>query len=80
MTLQPAAVYGAISMNQTQPITRRILRLGHIKDITGLSRTSIYDLMSRGLFPRARPIAGLHAVGWDSSEVDTWISQQLDNK
>jgi prophage regulatory protein len=67
-------------MNQTQPITRRILRLDQIKATTGLSRTSIYELMSRGLFPKGKPIAGLHAVGWDSSEVETWINQQLDNQ
>lgn len=56
---------------------RRILRLPTVKEVTGLGRTKIYDLMKEGRFPKARRIAGAHAVGWDSLEVDAWISEQL---
>lgn len=56
---------------------RRILRLPTVKEATGLGRTKIYDLMKEGRFPKARRIAGAHAVGWDSLEVDAWISEQL---
>lgn len=52
---------------------RRILRLPAVKEVTGLGRTKIYDLMKEGRFPKARRIAGAHAVGWDSLEVDAWI-------
>ena len=64
----------------TTPLPRTILRIHDLQKATGLSRTSIYELMSRGLFPKGKPIAGLHAVGWDSSEVENWINQQLDKK
>lgn len=56
---------------------RRILRLPAVKTATGLGRTKIYELMKEGRFPKARRIAGAHAVGWDSLEVEAWIAQQL---
>lgn len=57
--------------------TRRILRLPAVKTATGLGRTKIYALMKEGRFPRSRQIAGAHAVGWDSLEVEAWIASQL---
>ncbi len=39
---------------------------------TGLCRTSIYDYMARGMFPRRRRL-GLRKVGWLASEVRAWI-------
>ncbi|MCK8685933.1 AlpA family phage regulatory protein [Pseudomonas umsongensis] len=45
----------------------------------GLSRTKIYELMAEGKFPKGKPIAGLHAVGWDSLAVQDWINNQLDH-
>lgn len=56
---------------------RHIKRLPAVKAATGLGRTKIYDLMKEGRFPKARRIAGAHAVGWDSLEVEAWIAQQL---
>ncbi len=57
---------------------RRILRLPSVKEATGLGRTKIYDLMKEGRFPKGRRIAGAHAVGWDSLEVEAWVSNQLE--
>lgn len=57
---------------------RCIWRLPTVKNRTGLGRTTIYDLMKEGRFPKARRIAGAKAVGWDSLEVEAWIAQQLD--
>ena len=48
-----------------------------LKTKTGLGRTTIYDLMKSGRFPKSRRIAGAHAVGWDSLEVEAWIAEQL---
>jgi len=56
---------------------RRILRLPAVKDATGLGRTTIYELMNQGRFPKSRRIAGAHAVGWDSLEIQAWIGAQL---
>jgi len=53
------------------------MRLPAVKAATGLGRTSIYDLMKEGRFPKSRRIAGAHAVGWDSLEIEAWIAEQL---
>lgn len=64
-------------MPATEQPTRRIMRLSAVKAATGLGRTSIYDLMKEGRFPKSRRIAGAHAVGWDSLEIEAWIALQL---
>lgn len=52
-----------------------ILRLAQVKVRTGLSRTSIYEAIKRGTFPR--PVAlGARAVGWHDSKVDDWIASR----
>lgn len=56
---------------------RCIWRLPTVKIRTGLGRTTIYDLMKDGRFPKSRRIAGAHAVGWDSLEVQAWIAAQF---
>lgn len=53
-----------------------IIRLETVKQRTGLSRSSIYLNIHEKMFPR--PIAiGKRSVGWIESEVDAWISQQI---
>lgn len=42
---------------------------------TGLSRSTIYDYVSRGLFPAQRQL-GPRRVAWLSSEVRAWISSR----
>jgi prophage regulatory protein len=57
--------------------SRCIWRLPTVKARTGLGRTTIYDLMKDGRFPKSHRIAGAHAVGWNSVEVELWIAEQL---
>lgn len=57
--------------------SRCIWRMPMLKTKTGLGRTTIYDLMKEGRFPKSHRIAGAHAVGWDSLEVEAWIAEQL---
>lgn len=71
-----AAINDTLPQKNPRPY-RRILRLPAVKDATGLGRTKIYELMKEGRFPKARRIAGAQAVGWDSLEIDAWISEQL---
>jgi prophage regulatory protein len=49
-----------------------ILRMRHLRAITGLSRTTILTLEMCGRFPRRRRI-GRKAVGWLQSEVEQWV-------
>ncbi len=52
---------------QTGPLLRR----SEVERETGLSRPTIYRLMSTGQFPRPRRI-GVRAVAWPSSEIEAW--------
>jgi prophage regulatory protein len=42
---------------------------------TGLSRTTIYDCVKRGLFPRQRHL-GPRRVAWLASEVLAWMASR----
>ena len=69
-------------MSQTPallPGERRILRLDEVEAKSGFKRAHIYSLMKNGEFPQALRL-GVRAVGWDSTEVDLWISERLKNR
>ena len=54
-----------------------ILRLPDVKKRTGLSKSTIYERVSDGRFPR--PIAlGERSVGWIESEIDAWIAKRVE--
>ena len=44
---------------------------------TGLTSSSIYDLMSRSLFPQSIKLAGGKSVAWLESDVVQWQQQCL---
>ena len=50
----------------------QILRLPEILRLTGLSRSTIYDMMRRGKFPASIQL-GERAIGWLASDIDAWI-------
>ncbi|MCV6588510.1 MAG: AlpA family transcriptional regulator [Marinobacterium sp.] len=54
----------------------RILRRKQVEELTGLSRTTIYDRMKAGKFPRSIPLGG-RAVGWLEQDIQAWIQQQV---
>jgi prophage regulatory protein len=57
-------------------MSNTVLRLPAVKARIGLSRSMIYYLVSEGSFPS--PISlGPRAVGWLESEVDAWLSRQI---
>jgi prophage regulatory protein len=67
--------------NATQPMRyempRKILRLPVVLDRTGLSRSTVYQRVTEGKFPR--PVSlGARAVGWIEAEVEEWIACQIE--
>jgi len=56
---------------------RKILRLPVVLDRTGLSRSTVYQRVTEGKFPR--PVSlGARAVGWIETEVEEWIGCQIE--
>lgn len=58
-------------------MAQSILRLPAVKARIGLSRSSIYLMVSNGSFPRPIPL-GARAVGWLDSDVEVWLSAQIE--
>ena len=53
-------------------MTPQILRRKDVEKMVGLSRSTIYLLMSKGLFP-AQLKLGPRAVGWKVSDIKAWL-------
>ena len=64
---------------QGQPIAQRELcglRIQKVLDKTGLSRTQIYRLISRGQFPRPHHLSE-RIVAWNAADVDAWLADKF---
>jgi prophage regulatory protein len=54
-----------------------ILRRKQVEARIGLSRSTIYERIKAGTFPA--PISlGAKSVGWIESEIDAWLSSQVE--
>lgn len=52
-----------------------LIRLPRVQEMTGLSRTYIYELQSKGRFPASIKMGA--ATAWVLSEVITWIKDRI---
>lgn len=53
----------------------QLLRRPAVEELTGLSRSTLYEMMPKGAFPRPVKI-GARAVAWRKSQVDAWIRER----
>ncbi len=56
---------------------KQLLRIRHVKERVGLSRSEIYRLIGLGRFPRSIPLTDF-ARAWDADEVEAWIQARID--
>lgn len=55
----------------------RLLRIQDVKDLTGASRSAIYEWAKEGKFPRPRKLTPYgRRVGWLQHEVQEWIESR----
>lgn len=66
-----------MTMERTAP-PLRMLRLPQVIARTGLSRSTIYEIINKGKFPRQVSL-GPHSVGWVEREVDAWIAERIES-
>ena len=52
-----------------------ILRIADVAGITKISRSTIYEMVNGGVFPRPRKI-GKRAVGWLATDIQHWIESR----
>lgn len=63
-------------MTATPATPPRLLRLPDVIRATGLARSSIYDLIAAGRFPRPVPLTAT-ARAWREDEVQQWIADRI---
>lgn len=51
----------------------RFLRLPEVCARTGLPRSTVYQRIKDGVFPKPYPLGASSAVGWLESEVSEWV-------
>jgi prophage regulatory protein len=57
-------------------MSNRVVRLPTVKEITGLSRSSIYLRMSKREFPQSISL-GDRAIGWLESDIEQWLEDKI---
>ncbi|MDP9962852.1 putative DNA-binding transcriptional regulator AlpA [Variovorax paradoxus] len=57
----------------------RLLRLPEVEHLTGLRRSTIYEQMRRGIFPRSVK-AGQRTATWPESAVQSWIAERMNGR
>lgn len=54
----------------------KLIRIDQVKEITGLSRSTLYEMMNKGLFPQSISI-GSRAIAWTDSSIQEWIESRI---
>ena len=54
----------------------QFIRLPQVREITTLSKSSIYRLMEEGDFPKQHAL-GARTVVWSKSQVEEWCAQKM---
>ena len=55
---------------------RKFIRLKQVRELVALSRTTLYEKIKRGEFPKSYPL-GARAKGFLASDIDDWITSQM---
>ena len=69
-------VHGVTHMAEAIHQAPTLLRRKEVQTRTGLARSTIYQHIKAGTFPKPVPLVG-RAVGWIESEVSDWIAQRI---
>ena len=64
------------TLNEHKRTLDRFLRRKEVEHVTGLGRSTIYDKMAAGEFPKPIPISG-GAVGWLETEIAAWQQARI---
>ena len=62
----------------THQVPERLLRIGDVTAITGLGKSSLYQLQAEGKFPQSVRLSS-RAVAWPASRVAAWIAEKIKN-
>ena len=57
----------------------RIIRLKDVIETTGLSRSTIYNYMEQGIFPKSVQLGG-RCTGWVEFEITDWVAARIEER
>ena len=57
---------------------RKLLRLKEVIELTGISLSSIYRLISEGKFVKPIHLEVPKMTAWVSSDIEDWIEEQIE--
>ena len=63
---------GVMALVTFELARQQIVRPKEVMRLLGLSRSTLYRMIERGTFPRAR-ILSTRSTGWTQEELTTWI-------
>ena len=61
----------------TKQLQESLLRRKQVEALTGLSRSSIYEAIKRGDFPKPVQLTQ-RTVAWPASSVNQWIADRIE--
>ena len=60
---------------------QKLIRIKSVVNLTGLSKSYIYDLCKKGLFPaNLQLVPGGTSVTWVAEEVQNWIEERIEER
>ena len=54
----------------------KLIKLAEVKEITGLGRSTIYNFIKDGIFPKQVEL-GPRAVAWVEEEIFDWVEERV---
>ena len=72
----PSSAPVAPLMPVSDVVHERFIRLPEVMHLCGLSRSTIYDLISREVFPKQISLGGKN-VAWAHSEITSWMADRI---
>ena len=68
-------------LHQENDQIRKLIRIRSVTNLTGISKSYIYALANKGLFPKSIQLApGGTSVAWVEGEVKEWIEQRIQSR
>ena len=68
------------SNRETDQATR-LIRIREVIQLTGISKSYIYQLVNQGIFPKSiQLIPGGSSVAWVESEILDWIDERIEER
>ena len=68
-------------LDQENDQPRKLIRIRSVINLTGLSKSYVYDLCKKGLFPKSiQLVPGGTSVAWVEGEIREWIDSRIQER